>query len=44
MAGQLNLLVLVLAVATGLVTATFSTLLVHSRRTAFFRQFLASIL
>jgi len=44
MAGQLNLLVLVLAVATGLVTAALSALLVHSRRTAFFRYFLASIL
>jgi DNA-binding CsgD family transcriptional regulator len=44
MAPHLNLLVLVLAVATGLVTATFSGLLVHSRRTAFFRYFLASIL
>jgi DNA-binding CsgD family transcriptional regulator len=44
MAGHLNLLVLVLAVATGLVTATFSALLVQSRRTAFFRYFLANIL
>jgi DNA-binding CsgD family transcriptional regulator len=44
MAGHLNLLVLVLAVATGLVTATFSALLVHSRRTAFFSYFLAGIL
>lgn len=44
MAGHLNLLVLVLAVATGLVTASFSAQLVHSRRTAFFRYFLAAIL
>jgi DNA-binding CsgD family transcriptional regulator len=44
MAGQLNLLVMVLAVATGLVAATLSALLVHSRRTAFFRHFLAGIL
>ena len=44
MAGHLNLLVLVLAVATGLVTASFSAMLVHSRRTAFFRYFLAAIL
>jgi DNA-binding CsgD family transcriptional regulator len=32
------------AVAAGLITATFSALLVHSRRTAFFRFFLANIL
>ena len=44
MAGHLTLLVLVLAVATGLVTATFAALLVHSRRTAFFRYFLANVL
>jgi DNA-binding CsgD family transcriptional regulator len=44
MAEQLTLLVLVVAVATGLVTATVSALLVQSRRTAFFRYFLANIL
>jgi len=44
MAGHLNLLVLVLAVATGLVTATFSALRVHSWRTAFSRYFLANVL
>lgn len=41
---QLTLLVLVVAVATGLVTATVSAVLVQSRRTAFFRYFLANIL
>ena len=35
---------MVLAVGSGLVAATFSALLVHSRRTAFFRHFLANIL
>jgi DNA-binding CsgD family transcriptional regulator len=44
MAEQLTLLVLVVAVATGLVTATVSAVLVQSRRTAFFRFFLANIL
>jgi DNA-binding CsgD family transcriptional regulator len=44
MAEQLTLLVLVVAVATGLVTATVSAVLVQSRRTAFFRYFLANIL
>jgi len=44
MVEQLTLLVLVVAVATGLVTATVSALLVHSRRIAFFRYFLANIL
>jgi len=44
MAGHLNLLVLVPAVAPGLLTAGFSALLVNTRRTAFFRYFLANIL
>jgi DNA-binding CsgD family transcriptional regulator len=44
MAGHLNLLVLLLAVATGLVTATFSALLGHSWRLAFTRYFLANVL
>ena len=39
-----TLLVLVVAVAAGLVTATVSALKVRSRRTAFFRYFLAQIL
>jgi DNA-binding CsgD family transcriptional regulator len=41
---HLTLLVLLLALAAGLVTVTVAAQLVHSRRTAFFRAFLANIL
>jgi DNA-binding CsgD family transcriptional regulator len=44
MAEQLTLLVLVLAVAAGLVTATVSAVFAQSHRTAFFRYFLAQTL
>lgn len=44
MAEQLTLLVLLLAVAAGLVTATVSAVFVQSHRTAFFRYFLAQTL
>ncbi|MCP4658676.1 MAG: hypothetical protein GY856_24965 [bacterium] len=41
---HLTLLVFLLALAVGLVTVTVAAQLVHSRRTAFFRVFLANIL